>query len=1594
MYINNIDNLFDGIINNFYIYLENKKFFEKISSDNNFVKFLNEITDTIKNYIKDINIKEIETIVAKKSQVNYIVEIIKRYCAFYIYLGIAYYYKGDRGLFITNIIETSKNMKDNTFSISNFYNSENNAKIILMYGIIKDILELKEYKIIERIKILLENEPIKYQNTIILLNDIGEDYFTEYILTNDNFHNILKTFIFRQIYLTEEKNDIIKIITDVEIDEAEYKFIDIVISKQNKLIDFTFLQSILSLEKYGSKNKAEEYYSFLEQYRDDTELHLLNNNKMIQFLFNNRILIPITEDYLRYHKNTEKYDKDINSELKDRDTTKIKYIINKVNKVMNLYSSIYEKNQKIKLEAMNLFYKTLEYMDAILYNDNEEVKIINKLEMSELSTDIDYIIDLNNIRNYPYLNFKDMSKDGIKLRPNTMIQGIRYSNIKHQNPKNRKLDLRIGNLNIPMNIVGVIYNPSHRYLECINTSELIDIRKKNTNGFDALIDMMRYSNDMIRGLPGNKKDRSLYYWLFDTKLDKVKLDKYKNFNMNDSKIYIENILGEVYNHFITLQKEIIINNINNSIKKNNNIWELTKLHRNYISSYRYTEHMPPNFLNQNVLDKFMIKIMNKKQNIKSIDKKCDIIKLPFSSVIKKKDNIIRLGKEIDMIDLSILSIQPICHHYIKWMELGKVSRKNDTELNQLIFDFVKQYVKTNARNEYVCKSCSELLDLKKYVYEGTYVAELDTFLTTNLATNLHLHEIPKYAKYSRTIRNIEKNIEKICYATNLSYYIGNTPVIKLRRKIIIKDVIDIILIHAEYLKNQPKDRIQKAVEKYNIHPNLTNLFFFELKDDVFLTNSLDTDYYKTLKFNNVMAYILLMLIADLNIGMIVGMRDDKKCNYFLYSNIGEGIFSQLYIRMNEKEKIAVSKIPLLAYVLFYMSCIFTNNNIWLWNDMDKKQQQQYNIQKIIIHTMVDLINTLIEANMLKDKNFLYELIVNRIQYKIKNIYTDENALNQINNMMKQKIRIDTTTNKISYIVKKEKLISIDTNIITYNPIIVKTNKCESMTGELDKNEFIKFNYDINAYTNCIDGNFHEWEYKDNKLVCNLCSLMYNDILSKDLKSNDIENISRIKQLKLLYLRKMANTFCISGETHDIDITTNICNKCKLNVTTYKYSESELFKLEKNIRNLNNIKSIAQLDKIKRHFEKELKKKEMNNITLSKFNERYIKYTNNKLINYIDDFIDTLIKSVGIKIKIDSKTIYLRDTMYIIRNDYIGNDIKDPIIILSSENKIQEVLMHPFFKINVIFYRDNLNNIYVYYDNITKNYIGYSKDNKTFIKYKSNASIEIISSIKNMIVNMGLENQLYNMHHVSSNNNNIVNTITQIIRTRCNNLRQCIERTASIIEKVSNNYSSKNNLYNINEYKLVNEFQRSLRNFKTNDDNNSHLFSHMYTITNNITINKIDETIVNTIPIIKQYIDTYVLINMNNMDCKLLFYYVYNLNKLINFNNSHIRTNLCYMIIRLIIFNYNIYYVPFENSQIRKFDSFLLTDAPYIDESLRIVGYYMDLVNTKEIDEEVVKEVNYDMNEEMNAIDMDDNEKEDADLDYDANDEMLEHFTDG
>lgn len=83
---------------------------------------------------------------------------------------------------------------------------------------------------------------------------------------------------------------------------------------------------------------------------------------------------------------------------------------------------------------------------------------------------------------------------------------------------------------------------------------------------------------------------------------------------------------------------------------------------------------------------------------------------------------------------------------------------------------------------------------------------------------------------------------------------------------------------------------------------------------------------------------------------------------------------------------------------FYISCILISKKLWLFDDslIDISNKAAYHIaiQKYIIHTMIDLLNSIVEADIeLESTNFLYRIINSRIfvklitLFKYQNIYT-------------------------------------------------------------------------------------------------------------------------------------------------------------------------------------------------------------------------------------------------------------------------------------------------------------------------------------------------------------------------------------------------------------------------------------------------------------------------------------------------------------------------------------------------------------------------------------------------------------------------------
>ena len=1586
MYLNNIDDLINKLIDDFYQYTLNNNIFEKIRKDNNFVKYQIDIFEYINEFIKTINKKDIINIIKNENYYNNIIYIINKYILFYIYLGIGYYYEGNLDLYIINLIELSKYQKDN--NTNKFYTSENISKIIKYYTDIKYIIEFQKLENFDKIKIILSNNLEKYDSLIDLFNEIGEDFIINYFFIENNFNNIIKSIIYKIIYIKEDRFYLYEIINENIDKNVEYKYIEIVLANEKKLIDFNFLEKFVIDNKLNIKN-TEDYYNFLLDIKKLYEFDIKNMNYYINYLFNNEIIIPITEEFIRYHKDIEKYSKD--SENTGRDDTKIKYIINKINNVKNLYSNQIENNKDLKQEISDLFYKSLDPRMAVLYNDYEEIKIINKLKQSDTTQNINNLIDLENIRKYIYINFKNI-KYGIKIRPDKTIQGIRYINFKYKNIK-QPLELRIANNNIDINIRGIALNPSKNPLIFYKNTDLINVKdlKKNKNGFYCFTKIMKK-------MFNNKNNNKLYYWLFDEN-DKVKLDTYIDYNVNNIEKNIKIMLNDIYN----IYSNLVINNLNMLI---NNVKNLSKYTFNNIFNNYKKNYLLFDIKNRNLI------IENAMNKIKEIDlpiddnddiifiKKSDIYKLP---ILKNK-------KKATMIN-DVYFNNVICNHNIKWINIMKLSKKSD-EFTQAIFNYIKQYVKIDKSNNYICKSCGEEVQIKKYVYEGTYVEETDTFLTTSIAVNQKLENISKYSKYMRTIKNIEKNIEKLSSIININSYIGNTPIILLKRRMIIKDIIDLLLIHTNWLDIQDKNRKESYYKKYGINKNLSYLFFFELKDDIFLTSSTDTDKYKIIKYNNIIIYLIFIYILDLNSGQIINLKLDKKYNYFLYNKVKDNLFNNLFIRINFKEKVPLSKLPVLSYILYYISSQIIENRIWLYNTSNLKSKEKFVLfieqQNIIIHTFIDLVNTIIEANFESNKNFLYEILNMRFINRLNNIFNNNNLLKNIENNSNINIIIDSS-NQIKLKVTNIQYIDInynENNLIELQ-VIPKKYYPKTIEYRKDKIKIEKFIFTELSICDVNDNNdidldvdihiFHNWVFRSNDLYCTQCNKCFTE-LSKT-KINDKINLFYLNKVKLFILNKLYKKYCVSGNLHTI--VNNKCTLCNLDLKNYTIQNKNLYLLETNLEKIKDESVLLNINQMIEYNKINLKENNKINKKIKKILKKYKKNVNNNIELYIDKFLNKLINILGPKINLNNNIFYLKETMYILDHDQFGKKISNEIIILSSENLILSHY-HPIINKTVLYYFNNKNKIYIFYNYISLQYLGYSDNINTITFVNKNVILKKILSLKENILLLGYDNEFINMIDFNkdfinndTNKDKYNDFIINILRKRILNLKQIILRAQSIIHNIKNHGKIKS-MFNLKENEIIKEFSKKIKliNITNTDSNklknkkNNIFLNYKYIIYNlNLNYNINNENI----NFIDNYVDSFTLNSLKNIDIINIYYLIYNFNKILDYNNIKIIKNeIAMLLINIIKYLFNLYYISNSNYYIRQFHYILINENPYINDELKVSGNYQELLSNKEIDDPDVKEKEYDAREEFDAFDIDDYDVDD-DIDIDNAAEVFDGY---
>lgn len=592
MYVNQIDSIIDKILDNLYLEgLKKDNTFNSIVNGKkiNYVEYREKINLFIQQFMDQVDKSEIQKLINNKENLARIMDIIKRYVAYYYFLSIAYYYAGGIKDFRNNLIQYSKLQENSSFTVKNFFDTENNYQLINFYKIIKDVSKIITMTEMQK-KTL---NPLDVKDAITFLNNLGSEYVNNYFLmivkkdgseqVEINVHNLIKTIVFNNIYRNQEQNMVFEILNDLEESKHEYTFIDIVVSGDD-VADFESYRQIF-LGEDNSEVIAKDLYDLSNELAKPSTLPSSETKNVHLLEFN--MITPIVDNFLRYHRDTEKLEtegdkaftmplvsnnnaKNIQMALlyqqrKKKENTRAQLIVNKIDAISDYYSENVQNNADVLRDIKKYFQNPLAYRKAVMHNYLEELKVVDKIQNQgrKAIEENEYYLELNHIISNAHFNFKDFQQYGVSIMLNqqTPINMLRYSNIEFRTQMpHLEIDTETGIAENMINLVGLALGPlDGSPIQCVRKENLVDIRnvklnyykdgkivtKGSSNGYKAFLKFFKYFyidtiriktepsiqlyNDMdeIRKINSDLFNK-IIYWVYDINKDTYEMDTYEN----------------------------------------------------------------------------------------------------------------------------------------------------------------------------------------------------------------------------------------------------------------------------------------------------------------------------------------------------------------------------------------------------------------------------------------------------------------------------------------------------------------------------------------------------------------------------------------------------------------------------------------------------------------------------------------------------------------------------------------------------------------------------------------------------------------------------------------------------------------------------------------------------------------------------------------------------------------------------------------------------------------------------------------------------------------------------------------------------------
>lgn len=1462
-YVNQIDSAISKILDRLHIEIFTKKNVFKTIIDEkkiNFVERQEEINNFIKTFIDNLDIKELQKLINNKEKLQTTLNIIKRYVAYYCFLYLAYFYAGTIKDYRNNLIQLSKAQETSSFNIKNFYDTENNYQLTVFFKIITDSKKILLMTPLQR-KTLNNSEN---KEAIDFLKGFDPEYIDKFILeiintktdqtVGINVHNLLKIIVLQEIYIKQDQKTVYKILSDIEETENEYIWIDIVVSG-DEYNDFNFFQNMFAGRKH-SDFLARELFELTNK-PETIDINKLDidkkNNNLISF---NKIITPIVDDFLRYHKDSitleNEQDKTfvlshasknnetnvqlalIRQHKKKKENTQAQLIVNKIDIISELYSENTKTNPSLEKEIKNLFYGPLAYRKAVLYNYNDEVFVMKKMQSHDrkvIEKD-EYYLELKYINANAYFNFKDFQKYGtsLLLSNSEAINLLRYANIEFisQHPQSF-IDSRIGISDMMINMTGLLLGPfTHIPLQCNRKEDMINIRNvkiiypstegtkelQTNNGYDAFLKIIQYyfvktimlkihpkidlynnydSINKINPIIANK----IIYWIYDTELDTYDITTYENIKTYDFQENIKYMNSKLYDEIMEMLFKqlvfIIRNNLNlTQYQIEQIVYLFVRKYELIMSETEIIELISREYLTKKATEqvtiseiKNSIKLINYEDGITNIPSKFYTMKinmLNFTDIqeYRKLESYLVKKEETTSDVVPTPKVLAKCRHESDWSATSKLRRVNLNEYNIAITQFMNKYAIETSELYFVCRLCSQFLPMKEFVQDGKFNNATQKYTTNYIPTNIPLNEIKEYTKYSKVIKYLDQMIQKISQITGTNMLLETTPIAKINHKTVVKNTLDIILKHNA--TNMGKDNSE---QNFGVDKNISNVFYFELSDNIFDTvnNRPEEADINKIKLNNITLYLFWMFITELNPAQILGMTTDKISNIYVVEKYGDKIFEGLFLKkhVNAQDKIKLTEYPVLCYVLYLISYALVKYGRWY----SLKTAKGFNIHDIkqIVHSMVELFNGFSINSNKEPNDYIYSLITSKIYTQLNSTLKNTDIIR----LLKEK-QIKYSGIAPKDIPVRSKFILHLSNFVSYRRYTYKVT-----TGIFYHNmKELSWHYTLTNtnLSNCPTGDYHNWETKGMHAVCKKCGENSDNLLDGDALTKNL--IDRTNESYYFALGKIAKRKCANCKTEQDNLgdinEKNICTICN-HAKSGKLSDADLDKINTGLEKINDEKYIVGLNAETLIDDEIILEEKMSELALDEIKKEFDK-------KILSTFINQLITLLGKETNFgtDALPVYLRDDVYIINHTYNGVKLDHTITFTETENKIIFKENHPFFGMDVFYYINNESgSIDVFYNAVTLKLIGYKEKHKEHVKVNTGNNYLIINrSIKNKLLTIGHKVRYEDVSKYNLSNTPGISRMTyydildMLIKNHLASLRQAIDKIFSILSKIKNN----------------------------------------------------------------------------------------------------------------------------------------------------------------------------------------------------------------